>query len=588
MIRRFVSIPSACLMAFAAACGTDDGGSDAENTPLVSAPTDTNTVGAGTGPSTPVTGTPTGPGLQQTTPQATVDGPTGSLGPTASGPGPDSTDPTQTPTSSTDGPSGSGGPGAIPTGPSGPVGAGGAPVGPEGVGGTPMGPEPEPEPTLVTSSPGSYWNVGEVTEMPGGNASVTVTDKRRQRWDGFGGTFNEVGWDQLSKLPVEKQEEAMRLLFSSRDGAGFTYGRIPIGSSDYGVSRYTLDDVQGTDYEMEQFSIERDKMLLIPYIKAALKVKPDIRFWASPWTPPPWMKDNGAYDRGNMKSDDMTLAAHALYLSKFVEAYEEQGIRIEALHPQNEPGYPQDYPSCAWSASTFTKYIGRFLGPTLEERGLDTEIWIGTMSNSSSASIVSSVMGDGNASKYIKGIGLQWTMDGSASQYANNYDFPIMQTEHRCGNYPWESGTFKSGGAPNDHAYANESWGLIKGWLEKGVNSYLAWNMVLDTKGFNLDEVRPWPQNALLTVDTGSQSLNITPTYYVFRHLAQYVEPGAYRVDVSGNADAVAFENPDGSIVAIFHGGGGDSQMTLGIGGTTVQFTVPGNGWATVNWPAGG
>jgi glucosylceramidase len=168
-----------------------------------------------------------------------------------------------------------------------PDGAGGAPTTPEGAGGTPVTPEPEPEPepepTLVTSGEGSYWNVGEVMEMPGGNASVTVNvDQKQQRWDGFGGTFNEVGWDQLSKLPEEKQKEAMRLLFSSRDGAGFTYGRIPVGSSDYGVSRYSLNDVQSPDYEMAQFSIERDQNLLIPYIKAALDVKPDIKFWASP------------------------------------------------------------------------------------------------------------------------------------------------------------------------------------------------------------------------------------------------------------------------------------------------------------------
>src|SRR5690606_1201924 len=197
-----------------------------------------------------------------------------------------------------------------------------------------------PEPTLITSGEGNYWQVGEVTEG-GGNPNITVNEgSALQDWHGFGGTFNEKGWDALKVLSAEERDRAIRLLFDKQDGAGFTYGRIPIGSSDYGLSRYTLAETPN-DYEMQNFSIERDRENLIPYIKAALAVKPDLRFWASPWTPPPWMKDNNAYDRGNMKNDAQTLGAHALYLARFVEEYATEGIVIEAVHPQNEPGYEQ-------------------------------------------------------------------------------------------------------------------------------------------------------------------------------------------------------------------------------------------------------
>jgi glucosylceramidase len=160
-----------------------------------------------------------------------------------------------------------------------------------------------------------------------------------------------------------------------------------------------------------------------------------------------------------------------------------------------------------------------------------------------------------------------------------------MQTEHRCGNYPWEEATFNPNQPPNDHAYAVESWGLIRDWIEAGVNSYSAWNMVLDTQGHNLDEERPWPQNALLTVSRSSGTLNVTPAYYVFRHFSYFVDPGAVRLGTSGNADALAFRNPDGSLVTVVHNSGGQAaQTTLGVGGTTVQFQVPAQGWATVNW----
>lgn len=441
----------------------------------------------------------------------------------------------------------------------------------------------EPEPTLITSGQGNYWVVGEVTEGAG-SATVTVNeDQTFQNWIGFGGTFNEAGWDALKEVSAEDRDLAIRLLFDKTDGIGFTHGRIPVGSSDYGLDRYSLAETPN-DYEMANFSIDRDLQDLIPYIHAALAVNPDIKFWASPWSPPPWMKDNNAFDRGNMKSDGQTLAAHALYLARFVEEYAAEGIVIEAIHPQNEPGYAQDYPSCLWSGSLMASYIADHLGPLFAERLPDTEVWLGTMSNPNDSSIVSAVMGNATAQGFVKGIALQWGMgDGNLpSQYASQYQIPIMQSEHKCGNYPWEGGNANL--APNDHAYAEESWGFFKNWIGKNVNAYMAWNMVLDTVGRNLDMVRPWAQNALLAVDRNSGVLKITPTYYLFRHMGQYIEPGAVRVGTQGG-DALAFKNPDGSIVTVmFNQSQQAADTTLSVAGATLQFTIPARGWATVNW----
>ena len=160
-----------------------------------------------------------------------------------------------------------------------------------------------------------------------------------------------------------------------------------------------------------------------------------------------------------------------------------------------------------------------------------------------------------------------------------------MQTEQKCGNYPWETATFNPDQPPNDHAYAEESWGLITDWLEAGVNVYSAWNMVLDTLGHNLDYERPWPQNALLTVDRSTNRLIVTPAYYVFRHVSQFVDPGAVRIGTSGSVDALAFRNPDGSIVTVMHNPGGSPRTTtLGVGAARLQLVIPARGWATVNW----
>ena len=157
---------------------------------------------------------------------------------------------------------------------------------------------------------------------------------------------------------------------------------------------------------------------------------------------------------------------------------------------------------------------------------------------------------------------------------------PVWQSEHQCGNYPWVS-PFDPTAAPNDQAYAVESWRLIRDWIRSGVTAYSAWNMVLDTVGVGIDTTRVWPQNALLTVDTSTRTLNITPAYYVFRHLSRFVAQGAKVVAASGG-DALAFRNPDGSVVVVLYNAGSAKMTTVAAAGKKLQFAMPGSGWATV------
>src|SRR6188768_806332 len=271
---------------------------------------------------------------------------------------------------------------------------------------------------LVTSAAGAYWKTGTWTEGAG-TATVTVdASKSYQIWDGFGGAFNELGWSYLTTKAL--QDQALQLLFGT-EGCHFAWGRIPIGASDYASDRYTLNENSG-DTEMTKFSIERDKQKLIPYVKAAQAVRPDLRFWASPWTPPTWMKSSpyqspgnpvNAFDGGSMKSDDATLKALALYLVKFIKAYAEQGIKIDYVAPQNEPNYSQNYPSAIWAPSTFTTFIGKYLGPALAAANPTAQIMLGTMSNNGSnadVAVANAVLADATAKGFCKVIGVQWGM----------------------------------------------------------------------------------------------------------------------------------------------------------------------------------
>ncbi|HEX5098166.1 MAG TPA: glycoside hydrolase family 30 beta sandwich domain-containing protein [Polyangiaceae bacterium] len=479
----------------------------------------------------------------------------------------------------------------------GPVGGSAGIAGMAGAGGS-AGAVVVDKPPVVTSANGDFWKKGTVTMATSGTAAVTVSESGTQKWIGFGGTFNEAGWDALSALSDADKALAIKLLFDAADGAKFDWGRIPIGASDYAMDRYTLAETAG-DYDMASFSLTRDQMRLIPYIKAALAVKADIQFWGSAWTPPKWLKTNNSYDAatlknppysdadGMMKSDDQSLTAYALYLTKFVQEYGKLGINVTAVVPQNEPGYGNPYPSCYWPSDLYIKFVKQFLGPKLKTDAPNCKVWGGTMSAPGDGDIAVALSNDATAMQFVTGFGLQWNTQDKAGQLKNKG--LVIQTEHKCGNYDfatdyWDQSRYDPNKPQNDFAYGQESWKLIRDWVKAGSNSYNAWNMVLDTQGTNLNATKPWHQNALLVVDRGAKKLIQTPAYYVFRHLSQYVQPNAVVVGASGG-DALAFKNPDGSyVVVVYNEGAAKPGMIVAIGAAKLQFDMPGTGWATVNY----
>jgi len=459
----------------------------------------------------------------------------------------------------------------------------------------------------------TYWQSADVSEGSG-SATVTVNNsQKKQVFRGFAGCFNEAGWEMLKMLPQADRDRAMKLLFSKENGLGLEWGRIPIGASDYALSRYSLDDATTDDLNMDHFSIARDKDTLIQYIKWAQAVNPKLKFWASPWTPPPWMKSNTisdprgkGYDGGVMRNEPNVFKAHALYFSKFIQAYGAEGIKINAICPQNEPGYLREYPTCGWGkyndydgkdvngAEYLSTFVADYLDPKLKEDNLATEIWFGTLSNNKTFSGywggMKTKLGT-KAHDVIKGLGFQWNNSDSVAPNIKDGYF-VFCSEHQCGNYYWNGSkatsrndandqNFLESMAPNNHAYGEESWGLIARWIKNGTNLYSAWNMVLDETGFNLNWKQKWPQNALLFVNRSTKKLVATPYYYMMRHIGQYVDSGAVLLGSTGD-DALAFQNPNGGFVVAISNTGNAKDMTVSVGGKSYKFKHPGKGWATL------
>lgn len=432
------------------------------------------------------------------------------------------------------------------------------------------------------------WHPGTLTELEGGDADPIVDGSTTyQTFDGFGGTFNELSWRYLSLLSESDRAKALQLLFGA-DGARFVFGRLPIGANEYAADRYTLDMTDGNtpDPQLEKFSIQRDLTGLIPYVKAALALKPNLRFLAAPWTPPTWMKTNGDYDGGTMKDDATTLAAFALYLSKYVQEYAKQGINVQTIAVQREPSFTENSPSCLWSQNTYTKFVQTFLPETFSAQNIHAQLYLGLMENNTSgstdAALVDAAMNDPKLMLFFSGFGFEWGMVDQVARVTPS-NLPILQTEHLPGNFPWLS-SFQKDKAPNDYVYATESWKLISQWLKAGATAYITKHLVLDSVGQGLS-TRNWPQNSLLVVDTATHALTVTPAFYVFQHFSRFIAPGARRkaaLTQLSTLDVLAFENPDRSVATVMFNSGAERELTVATGGTKYRFTLPANSFATV------
>jgi glucosylceramidase len=391
-----------------------------------------------------------------------------------------------------------------------------------------------------------------------------------QTMDGFGGCFNELGWEALQAIPADRADLALKELFSPA-GANFTLCRAPIGANDFSLGWYSLNETPG-DHEMKNFSIKRNHQALIPYIKAAMKYQPKLGVWASPWCPPSWMTTNGRYRNGRMKGDAQTLGAYALYFSKFVQAWRREGLNLYAIFPQNEMGLNDNvYPQCAWSGADMNVFLRDHLLPQLERDQVKVEVWLGTITNDKLSDYADPVLGDAKTTAGITGVGYQY--GGQNAMRATHQKYPnlkLAQTETECygGWNTWDQGLI--------------TFGRIVENTSNSANSYFFWNMVLDESGLSRWN---WRQNSLLTVDRKTETVKYNSEFYAMKHFSATVLPGARRIAVSGGPfkDVVAFQNLDGSKVLAFANKADQVvSATLQAGAASLRMDVPAQSMNTV------
>ncbi|MDR1594131.1 MAG: beta-glycosidase [Prevotellaceae bacterium] len=419
----------------------------------------------------------------------------------------------------------------------------------------------KPSVQWVVSTQEYSWklqNADSIEFIDNNNFDVEVDiENPKQTIEGFGTCFNELGWTSLSALNDADREKIMKELFEPGAGANFTVCRMPVGANDFSLNWYSYNETDG-DFEMKNFSIDNDRKTLVPFIKNALKYNPKLKVWASPWSPPTWMKYNKHYAccptssffdsayRNDIKpeqvsregvnmfiQEDAYFKAYALYFSKFIEAYRNENIPIAMVMPQNEFNSCQPFPSCTWLSSGLNKFVGEYLGPAMKQ--LDVELMFGTMERPTPA-MVDTLLQDPKSSQYITGVGFQWAGKKSISAIHKKYPtIKLYQTEQECGN------------GQNDWKLCCYSWGLMKHYLNNGTNVYDYWNTSLEEGGMSR---WGWRQNSLVTVNKENKTYKFTYEYYLLKHLSHYVLPGAQRLATSGTfTNLLVFRNTDNSYV---------------------------------------
>jgi glucosylceramidase len=422
---------------------------------------------------------------------------------------------------------------------------------------------------LARQDPVALRPAGETTEK---TAYVFVDRARRfQTILGIGGALTDASAETYAKLPAPRRRELLRAYFDPREGIGYTLARTNIHSCDFSSGSYTY--VAEGDRELKTFSVAPDERFRIPFIKDAIAAAGgQLTLYASPWSPPGWMKSNGGMLHGGTLRPEFA-AAWAHYFVKFIQAYEAAGIPVWGVSVQNEPMAVQRWESCIFTAEAERDFVRDHLGPTLERAGLgDRKIIAWDHNRTLMFDRARVMLEDPAAARYVWGIGFHWYVNDSYENVRRVHEaFPqvnLLLTEACL--YPW------------DRAKMNEwHWGERYGTsilrdLNNGAVGWTDWNILLDETG-GPNHVQNFCY-APIHADTQTGELLYMTSFYYIGHFSKFIRPGARRVSASATTDEIettAFVNPDGSTaVIVLNTGEKEHPFALNLGADGVAPVV--------------
>lgn len=430
---------------------------------------------------------------------------------------------------------------------------------------------------------------------------ITVDDAQRfQEIDGFGASLTDsAAWLFAKKLPEAQADAAFKTLFSRRGGIALSFLRQPVGSSDLAVTFYSFDDLceQGAkacttppgvdDAKLEHFSLKHDEEYILPLLKEAISLNPDLHVMLTPWSPPGWMKTSGSMLGSSSDAKEKSslrpefYPAFANYLVKTVQGYQAAGVPVWALSVQNEPLYtPPTYSGMQMLAEEQAKFFGEALGPALASAGLKPKV-MAYDHNWDRPDYPETVLRDAKAGALAAGTAWHHYGGDPSVMTKNHEEFPEKDqwvTESSGGT--WQKG----------NVFAEEAAELIavtRNWAR----GYVLWALATDQNHGPVvggcDTCR-----GLVTIDLSIPEKPVVKPeldYYVLGQASKFLLPGAVRIASDEPAGTklkdVAFRNRNGTVVLYtLNEGGASQELRIGFHGKMVATTLPAGAVATFVW----
>ena len=460
-----------------------------------------------------------------------------------------------------------------------------------------------------TSASGSKLAVkSEFTSSDSATEIRILPEQKFQTITGIGGSFTQASAHLLNGLSAEKRKEVIDAYFSD-EGARYSLTRTHMNSCDFSTEQYFYAPVSD-DMQLDSFSIEHDRGDIIPMIKEAMATSTDgFKIVSSPWTAPPWMKDNNHHVGGKLLPK--YYDTWALFYSKYLEAYKAEGIDIWGLTVVNEPhGNGNNWESMHFSPKEMTDFVQDYMGPQLEKDGHDVKILGYDQNRAGIQEWVDEMYRDEKSSNYFAGTAIHWyestyevfpdDLQYAHSKAPNKYlietegcidsEVPKWQDdkwywskEATDWGYDWRPDSLKylhPKYAPVNR-YARDIIGCLNNW----VDGWIDWNMVLDKQG-GPNWFKNWC-GAPVLVDTATDEVYFTPLYYTMAHFSKFLRPGAVRIGLETSdkdLQTTAVQNPDGSIAVVVFNEGIEAKhftlnlngvkQTIDIGGQTIQTVI--------------
>ncbi|HWY67132.1 MAG TPA: glycoside hydrolase family 30 beta sandwich domain-containing protein [Terriglobales bacterium] len=444
-------------------------------------------------------------------------------------------------------------------------------------------PAPKPEiDVFITDAtrrhaPASQLRWTSASGAPSNAAVVINPAEKAQPVVGFGAALTDAACYVLSQMPQSSRGELLNELFNRKEMA-FSVCRVCIGSSDYSRNVFSYDEGE-PDPELKRFSIEHDREYILPVLRAAREVNPQLFLLGSPWSPPGWMKDNNSMLGGTIRRH--YLKTYADYIVRFLQAYLAEGVEVNAVTPQNEVDTDQDsrMPACLFPQEAEVQYVGQMLGPAIERAGLKTRIWLLDHNYNLWGRAICQ-LDDEKVSKVTNSIawhGYLGTPELVRKVAAAHPDAEMYWTE----------------GGPDitDPKYLTDwsKWSrTFTGILRNGMRCIIAWNVALDEQG--KPNIGPFPCGGAVTVHSGTHEVTRSGQYWGFAHFSRHIQRNAVVIDSHSEASGVnhvAVANSDSSYALVLTNAANSAQdIEVRFGKLATRVTLAPDSIVTLSWRA--